>query len=101
MSSDFSPAATVAGGLWKGCFAGIGLAIFFFAVSGCIYLSLTLLALPRSIHLLLTFAGGPVLGTIIVTAVLYARSRHAAEGFRPSPGSRGSADMDDDISGPH
>jgi len=78
--SSFEPTRLVAEGMGKGCLAGIALAVLFFALSGVLFLLLGITGLQQNIRLLLTFAGGPILGTIGVVVVLLIRARQTMKG---------------------
>ncbi|MBN1428180.1 MAG: hypothetical protein JXB07_07335 [Anaerolineae bacterium] len=61
---------TVTTALWKGCLGGIGLAMVFFAISGITYLILTHTGLSYRMILFVTFASGPIIGTLGMSAIL-------------------------------
>ena len=53
---------TVTTGLLKGCLAGLGLVVVFFAISGLTYLVLNLIGLPHRMVLFLSIGSGPIVG---------------------------------------
>ncbi|GEM_PF-3061144 len=75
MLPDTRGGSTLLPGLGKGCLAGIGLAVGFLAISGLVYLALSLTGLPRNIVLLVSLASGPILGNLIVLIVFLSRSK--------------------------
>ena len=91
MSNDANPMGVVSAGLGKGCLAGLGLAVGFFAISGLVYLLLGPFGLERNIRLLLTIVSGPILGTLAVVVIFLqrsARARRVAERGADEPASR-------------
>jgi hypothetical protein len=68
-------AGTVGSALGKGCLAGLGLAVLFALISLMVYLLSGPFGLDQNVRLLLTFASGPVLGTILALAVFWLITR--------------------------
>ncbi len=64
--------------LGKGCLAGVGMTLGFFAISGLAYLLLGPLALPSNLRLLIAVASGPIVGTLAVLVIFLALSRRAS-----------------------
>ncbi|MBN1310423.1 MAG: hypothetical protein JXB30_03315 [Anaerolineae bacterium] len=65
---------TVATGLLKGCLAGLGLALIFFAISGLTYLTLNLTGMPNRLVLFIAIGSGPIVGTLGICVVLWLRA---------------------------
>jgi nitrate reductase gamma subunit len=63
--------------LGKGCLGGLGAALVFLLVGGAVYLVLSAFGLPENIVLFLAIASGPIIGTVIVAAIVLLRARRA------------------------
>ena len=68
---------TVATGLLKGCLAGIGLVLIFFAISGLTYLTLNLTGMAHRLVLFLSIGSGPIVGTLGICIVLWLNALRA------------------------
>ncbi len=86
MSNDLYVGRAVSSALGKGCLAGIGLALMFFAISLLTYLLTGLLSLPHHIRLLIATASGPVVGTLMITVLAWNLSQRSKP--VPSPMTR-------------
>lgn len=62
--------------LAKGCLGGLGMAIVYIILGGALYLMLAQTALPQSLVMIISIAGGPVIGTAGALAILYVRARN-------------------------
>jgi fructose-specific phosphotransferase system IIC component len=69
--------SVVAQSLGKGCLGGLGAALIFLLVGGAVYLVLSVIGLPENIVLFLAIAGGPIIGTVIVAAIVLWYARRA------------------------
>ncbi len=64
--------------LGKGCLTGLGLAVLFVVIGGLAYLVLSQFDVPPNIMLLISIAGGPIIGTMGTLIVLWLWARGKA-----------------------